>query len=281
MGLFEALTKYEYLQNAYLAGAIIALISPIFGSFVIAKKASLIPDTIGHVSFAASTLAVLLVALGILPKTTPTVLIVMLAVVFMALLISQINHKYQGTQDIALSFVMTFSLGAAIIFYQISPVKTDLSGYLFGNIVALTRSDVLYILVTACIAALFMWRYYHKLLLLTFDSVFAKIRGIKVFQVDTIFFILLAIIIAASSKFVGVLLISALMNLPVMIVMPFTKSFKQTIFVSILVSELAMLTGLISSYYLGLPTSGVVAILLGLLFLAVLGIRQLPQFKYN
>ena len=63
--------------------------------------------------------------------------------------------------------------------------------------------------------------------------------------------------------------------------MPFTKSFKQTIFVSILVSELAMLTGLISSYYLGLPTSGVVAILLGLLFLAVLGIRQLPQFKYN
>lgn len=278
--LWQAIFSYEYLQNAYIAGIVIAFISPIFGSFVVAKKASLIPDTIGHVTFAASTLTVLLIGFGILPKATSPTLIIMIFVVVMALLISQINSKYRGAQDVALSFVMTFSLGLAIVLNQISPLKIDMSGYLFGNIVTLTRTDVMMIVVITIFALGFICLFYRKLLLVTFDATFAKIRGLKTGGIDTLFFVLLALIIAASTKFVGVLLISALMNLPVMIAMPFTKSFKQTIIVSVLVSEIVMITGLISSYYLGLPTSGVVAILLGVIFLIVLCLKRLPKFKY-
>jgi|GEM_PF-878762 len=278
--LFDAILKYEYLQNAYLAGAFIAFISPIFGSFVVAKKASLIPDTIGHVSFAASTLTGLLIGLGILPATTSPTLIVMIFVVAMAILISQINNKYRGTQDVALSFVMTFSLGLAIVLHQLSPIKTDLSTYLFGNIVTLTRLDVIYIMSVTGLAILFISIFYKKLLLSTFDAIFAKTKGYNFERIEMLFFILLALIIAASTKFVGVLLVAALMNLPVMITMAFTKSFKQTIIWSIVVSESMMFIGLISSYYLGLPTSGVVAILLGIAFLIVLIIKQLPKFKY-
>lgn len=281
MNLIEAILKYSYLQHAYIAGLLIAFISPIFGVFVVAKRASLIPDTIGHVSFSASTLTVLLIGLGVLPTGFSPVYIVMVFAVATALIISYINTKFSSSKEVALSFVMTFSLGSAIVMYQLSTIKTDLSAYLFGNIVTLTQMDVLLIVGIVIIALLFMWKFYRVLFITTFDAIFAKTKGIKQGKIDTVFFVILALIIAGSTKFVGVLLVSALMNLPVMIVMPFTNSFKQTIFWSVIISEITMLIGLVVSYYLVLPTSGVVAMMLGILFLCVLLIRMLPKFKYE
>lgn len=281
MNLIEAILKYSYLQHAYIAGLLIAFISPIFGVFVVAKRASLIPDTIGHVSFSASTLTVLLIGLGVLPTGFSPVYIVMVFAVATALIISYINTKFSSSKEVALSFVMTFSLGSAIVMYQLSTIKTDLSAYLFGNIVTLTQMDVLLIVGIVIIALLFMWKFYRVLFITTFDAIFAKTKGIKQGKIDTVFFVILALIIAGSTKFVGVLLVSALMNLPVMIVMPFTNSFKQTIFWSVIISEITMLIGLVVSYYLVLPTSGVVAMMLGILFLCILLIRMLPKFKYE
>ncbi|GBU11183.1 iron ABC transporter permease [Erysipelotrichaceae bacterium] len=281
LNLFEAIWRYSYLQHAYFAGILIACISPIFGVFVVSKRASLIPDTIGHVSFSASTFTVLLISLGLLPTTFSPVYMVMLFAVLTAFIISYINSEFPQSKEVALSFVMTFSLGSAIVMYQLSRIKTDLSAYLFGNIVALTRMDVLLIIVIFILALLFMLRYYRILLITTFDTVFAKTKGISAKKIDTLFFIILALIIASSTKFVGVLLVSALMNLPVMIVMPFTKSFNQTIIWSIIIGEITMLSGLIISYYLVLPASGVVAMILGLLFLCVLILRTIPKFKYE
>lgn len=281
MNLIEAILKYSYLQHAYIAGLLIAFISPIFGVFVVAKRASLIPDTIGHVSFSASTLTVLLIGLGFLPTGFSPVYIVMVFAVVTALIISYINTKYSSSKEVALSFVMTFSLGSAIVMYQLSTIKTDLSAYLFGNIVTLTQMDVLLIVGIVIIALLFMWKFYRVLFITTFDAIFAKTKGIRQGKIDTVFFVILALIIAGSTKFVGVLLVSALMNLPVMIVMPFTNSFKQTIFWSVIISEITMLIGLVVSYYLVLPTSGVVAMILGIQFLCVLLIRLFPKFKYE
>ena len=274
MSIIEAIMTYPYLQNAYFAGMLIAFISPFFGVFVVAKRASLIPDTLGHVSFAASTFTSLLIGLGILPFGTSPLTIVMLFAVLTALVISYINTKFSKSKEVALSFVMTFSLGIAIVMYQLSNNKTDLSGYLFGNIVALSQVDVVVITVVVLLSLLYMMKYYKNLQIVTFDSVYAHTRGLSSSRYDTVFFIILALIIASSTKFVGVLLVSALMNLPVMIVMQFTKSFKQTIVWSIIVSEIIMLIGLISSYYLNLPTSGVVAMLLGIMFITAIGIKS-------
>ncbi|MGL5043138.1 MAG: metal ABC transporter permease [Culicoidibacterales bacterium] len=281
LSLIEAIFRYSFMQNAYIAGLLIAFISPLFGVFVVAKRASLIPDTIGHVSFSASTFTVLLIGLGILPVGFSPVYTVMLFAVATALMISYINSKFSSSKEIALSFVMTFSLGSAIVMYELSKIKTDLSDYLFGNIVTLTTVDVLLIVGIVVASVLFMVKFYRILLMTTFDSVFAKTKGVKEGYINTFFFIMLALIIASSTKFVGVLLVSALMNLPVMIVMPFTNSFKQTIVWSIIISELTMFIGFIASYYLVLPASGVVAMLLGVTFLVVLLLRLLPKFKYD
>lgn len=267
MGLIQALIEFPYLQNAYIAGLLIAFVSPIFGVFVVAKRASLIPDTIGHVSFAASTFTALLISFGLLPVGTSPLYMVMLFAVLTALAISYINSKFSKSKEVALSFVMTFSLGIAIVMYQLSKTKSDLTGYLFGNIVALTQFDVIVIVIVVAVSIAYMIVNYKKLLMVTFDGVFAHTKGLSGKRYDTLFFIVLALIIAASTKFVGVLLVSALMNLPVMITMSYTKSFKQTIIWSIIVSEIIMFAGLVSSYYLNLPTSGVVAMLLGIIFI--------------
>jgi len=279
MQLFEVIMRYEYLQNAYVAGILIALISPMFGMFVVAKKVSLLPDTIGHVSFAASTLTAFLMSIGVFSVTMSPTPIVLLFVVLMAVLISTIIQNSQTQQDTALAFVMTFSLGLAIVLLQMSTIKTDLSTYLFGNIVTLTRNDVMYIVIISLLAALFIFLFYKKLIVSTFDPAFAKTKGYRFTALNTLFFVLLALIIAASTKFVGVLLVSALMNLPVMITTSFSHSFKQSLIRSVILSEVMMLTGLVISYYLNLPTSGVVAILLGLVFLGVLCMRRFSRVR--
>jgi len=144
--------------------------------------------------------------------------------------------------------------------------------------VTLTRLDILYIVVITIIATIFIFVFYKKLLLATFDPIFAQTKGYHFEKLDVAFFVLLALIIAASTKFVGVLLVSSLMNLPVMIASSAAKSFKQGLIRSVIMSELMMFIGLVSSYYLNLPTSGVVAILLGIVFLSVLFIQRLPRF---
>lgn len=279
LNLITALLKYSYLQNAYLAGFLIAGISPFFGAFVVAKRASLIPDTIGHVSFSASTFTVLMISLGIFPPTMTPLPIVLLFAVVMSIIISYVNRYFRKAKEVALSFVMTFSLGGAIVMYQLAKSKTDLSGYLFGNIVTLTQVDIISIVVITVISLWFILRHYKLLLLTTFDVVFAQTKGIKNRSLDMLFFIMLGLIIATSTKFVGVLLVSALMNLPVMISMLFTKSFKQTIIVGIIISELSMFIGMIFAYYFDLPTSGVVAMLLGLLFLVALLTKRMKRFQ--
>lgn len=281
MNLIETIIEYPFLQNAYLVGIILSFISPIFGAFIIAKRANLIPDTIGHVGFTASTFTSVLMSLGIVSTNFSPIGILIFFVVLAALFISYINEKYPNAKEIALAFVMTFSLGLAIIFYQISFVKTDLSAFLFGSIVGLQQVDVFLILIVSIIAIIIMSKIYQKLLLVSFDEVFAKIRGINQKKINAIYFILLALVIASSIKFVGVLLISALMNLPVMIVLPFTKSFKSTIIWAIIISECSMIVGLILSFYLNLPTSGIVAVLLGIIFLLALGIEKTHIFLVN
>jgi len=277
MNIIEAILQYSFLQNAYIAGLIIAFVCPIFGVFVIAKHSSLIPDTISHTSFAASTLTTCLIGFGILPQGFPSLYLVLFFAVLTAIIISYINTNVQEAKEVALSFVLTVSLGVAIILYQISPIKTALSDYLFGNIVAMTTNDVIILTLVAISALLFIWKYYRILLISTFDAAFAQTKGIKLGSIETWFYIILALIIAASTKFVGVLLISALMNLPVMIVMPFTKSYKETMGASIIVSIVMMLIGLIISYYQNLPTSGVVAVLLGVSFLLAMVLKKFKK----
>src|SRR5699024_10344060 len=130
--------------------------------------------------------------------------------------------------------------------------------------------DLYTIIIIAFIVCLVIFLLYKELFLLSFDEEQAIVTGIHAKRIHFIFIVLTALVIAASIRVVGVLLVSALMTLPVASSIRIAKGFKQTIVYSIIFGELAVILGLISGYYLEIPPGGTIVMLLILLLIGTI-----------
>src|SRR5699024_9529979 len=120
------------------------------------------------------------------------------------------------------------------------------------SVSAVSKNDFLTILCIAIVIIILIFVFYKELLTLSFDEEHATVSGIHSKRIHFLFIVLTALVIAASIRIVGVLLVSALMTLPVAAAMKLAKSFKQLIFWSIVFGEIAVIIGLISGYYLSI-----------------------------
>ena len=269
--MIEAILNYELLRNTFITGLLVGLIAPLLGAFIVVRRQALIADGLSHVTLAG-------IAFGMfLQKQSPVVMLTpfhfgMIFSVAGAIVIEKLRSVYQGFQEIAIPIIHSFGVGLAIIFIALANgINTDIFTYLFGSVAAISRKDLILISITAVVVVIFVFILYKKLLALSFDEEFARVSGIRARTVHYVFVILVALVIAASIRIVGVLLVSALMTLPVATSMRVAKSFKQTIWYSILYGEAAVIIGLVSGYYLEIPPGGTIvmtaSILLGLTLL--------------
>ncbi|MGL6248420.1 MAG: metal ABC transporter permease, partial [Culicoidibacterales bacterium] len=184
----------------------------------------------------------------------------------------QLTRQFHNVQEIGIAILMSLSLGVSVIFIALSKgVKLDLTSYLFGSINTISRQDLLIITVLTIATLLFVKFQYHKLFAIVFDEDFIKVRNLRINLVNGTFFVFIGLVVAVSMKIVGVLLISALMTLPVAIAIRLAKSFKQTIVYAVISGETGVVIGLVSSYYLNLPSGGTIVVTLVLLLLLVFG----------
>ncbi|MEW9673263.1 iron chelate uptake ABC transporter family permease subunit [Ammoniphilus sp. 3BR4] len=155
--------------------------------------------------------------------------------------------------------------------------NVNLYGYLFGSIVAITRSDMYTVLVTAIFVLTVILLFYKELFSLSFDEENAKISGIPSKRVNLIFTVLLALVIASSMRIVGILLVSSLIILPVAASMKIANSFKQTFFYSILFAQSSVVSGLYVSYLWDLTPGGTIVIIALLILCTVIGYKNWRQ----
>ena len=125
--------------------------------------------------------------------------------------------------------------------------------YLFGSIIAISAADLISIIIVSLLVFVLTFLLYNKLFYLTFDEEAAKIKGLPIERINTIFLILTSLTIVVCIKITGVLLTSALITIPVATGLQVGKSFRRTTIISIFFAELSVLIGLISSFYLDLP----------------------------
>lgn len=139
--------------------------------------------------------------------------------------------------------------------------NTDLFSYLFGSVSAVSRQDVWVIFGIACTVVVALGLLYKELFLLSFDEEYAVASGIRAKAIHFVFIVLVALVIAASMRIVGILLVSSLMTLPVAASIRIGKGFKQAIVYSVLLGELAVIAGLFMSYELDLAPGGTIVML--------------------
>ncbi|MEH7346122.1 metal ABC transporter permease [Bacillus sp. JJ1532] len=260
--MLAGILQYEFLQNAFLTGIIIGIIAPLLGVFIVVRRLSLIADALSHV-----TLAGIAASLYFEKKVTGLsglnpIYMGMAFSVTGSLFIEKLRSVYKHYQELAIPIILSGGIGIGVIFISLADgFNTDLFSYLFGSVSAVSRVDLWTILIISILVISMIFLLYKELFLLSFDEEHAKASGIAAKWVHFIFIIMVALVIAASMRIVGILLVSSLMTLPVAASIRIAKGFKQTIFFSVIFGETSVLGGLTLSYYLDLAPGGTIVII--------------------
>lgn len=261
--MFEML-HYSFMVRALLAGILVALILPILGSFLVARRYALISDSLAHVSLAG-------VGAGLLFGVAP-VYVAIPVTICGALLLEWLRRAKKLTGDISLAIVMSGGLALAVVFANLaSGANVNFTSYLFGSITTTTAADIITLAIVGGLVVLFAMVWYRPLLHISFDEDSAAIAGYKVVLLNYILVALTAATVVLSLRIVGGLLISAVLVIPVITASRFAKSFVGTIAWAIPIALIAVIGGLIAAYFLGIAAGGsIVLVALALMCLAMI-----------
>ncbi|MGG7619865.1 metal ABC transporter permease [Bacillus coreaensis] len=280
--MIEAIFKYEFLQNAFLTGAIIGIIAPLLGVYIVVRRLSLIADALSHVTLAGIAASLLLEKKLLLTTGLNPIYLGMTFSVVGSLFIEKLRTVYKHYQELAIPIILSSGIGLGVIFISLADgFNTDLYSYLFGSVSAVSRTDLIIIIIISMIVVAFITLLYKELFLLSFDEEHAKASGIAVKSLHFFFIVLVALVIAASMRIVGILLVSSLMTLPVAASIRIAKGFKQTILLSTVFGEVSVLGGLTISYYLNLAPGGTIVVIAVLILILVILLKKMLQWKHE
>ena len=267
--ILEALS-YTFMQKALVAGVAVGLICSFMGTFLVLRRYSLFGDGIAHVAFGGISVGLFL---GVFPLWTAFIVSI-----FGGLGLQKLRQSTKISGDAAVAVVLVSGLAIGVILVSSSGgFSVDLFSFLFGSILLISNEDTIMILAISAgiIATLTILQ--KQFLHLTFNEEQAKLVGLSTTLLNYAFVVLASITVVTSMRLVGILLISALIVIPNITAMMFGKGFKKTVFISMSIAVISVISGILVSYFLNVAPSGTivviaVGILVGTLVLKSTGI---------
>lgn len=254
--------SYGFMLRAFLTAAVIAVIAPCIGVSIVLKRLSAIGDATSHSALAG-------IALGLVLGVNP----ILGAVVFSVLAvlgIEALRKTFGKYSEIATVVVMSAGIGlTAVLSGFITSGSANLSSFLFGSVVAISDFEMYLTIGLGTAVIIVSVLLYREIFFVTFDEEAAKLAGVPAGGINFIIMTLTAITVSVASRIVGALMISSLLVIPVAAAMMVSKSYKQTVWISILFAESFTIGGLFISYYADLTPGGTI-VLLGVISLAVI-----------
>ena len=274
--ILEALS-YGFMQKALIAGIAVGLICSFMGTFLVLRRYSLFGDGIAHVAFGGISVGLFL---GVFPLWTAFIVSI-----FGGLGLQKLRQSTKISGDSAVAVVLVSGLAVGVILVSASGgFSVDLFSFLFGSILLISNEDTIMILGISAgiIATLIIMQ--KQFLHLTFNEEQAKLVGLRTTLLNYTFVVLASITVVTSMRLVGVLLISALIVIPNISAMMFGKGFKKTVIISMIISVISVVSGILVSYFLNVAPSGTivviaVGILVGTLILKSTGLLGKMNIK--
>ena len=274
--ILEALS-YGFMQKALIAGIAVGLICSFMGTFLVLRRYSLFGDGIAHVAFGGISVGLFL---GVFPLWTAFIVSI-----FGGIGLQKLRQSTKISGDAAVAVVLVSGLAVGVILLSSSGgFSVDLFSFLFGSILLISNEDTIMILAisSGIIATLVVLQ--KQFLHLTFNEEQAKLVGLRTTLLNYAFVILASITVVTSMRLVGILLISALIVIPNITAMMFGKGFKKTVCISMGISVISVIGGILLSYFLNLAPSGTiviitVGILVGTIILKSTGLLQKVDIK--
>lgn len=258
---FEAL-QFPFMYRALIVGVLVSLCAALLGVVLVLKHYSFIGHGLGEVGFASLALAV---ALGLQPMTVAIPM-----VVIASFLIMYLSQRSGASGEIAIAILSTAALSAGVLITSMSKgFNIDISGYMFGSILAMTASDVYLSAGLSALVLLVYGFFFNRLFTITYDEVYARATGINVTFYQFVISFLTAITVVLGMRMMGTMLISSLIIFPAITARRLVGSFKAMVIAAAIISVVCFFIGLCISFVFSLPTgASVVAVNLAAMLLS-------------
>ncbi len=272
--VLEWLLPFEWLDHGFMKNAFLAvlLVTPLFGllsTMVVSNRMAFFSDSLGHGAFTGIAIGVLLGAVS------PLLSLVLFSVVF-SLLITYIKSKSSASTDTVIGVFSSTAIALGLMMMSYGGGFNKFSSYMIGDLLSIAPQDisalaVVFIFVLAVWAVIF-----NPLLVLSINPSFARSRGVPSFLIEGIFASVLAVIVAISIQWVGLLIINSMLVLPAAAARNITNNVKGYHLVSVGVALLSGFMGLILAYYFNMAAGATIVVISAGIFFITLFLK--PYF---
>lgn len=261
---------HEFMRLAFGAGAVVGVLAPAVGFFLVQRRMSLIGDGIGHVAFAGVALGYLI---GVAPVATALVASVGGAIAVEWL---RANKRTAGDQALALLFYTGIAAGVVIV-SAAGALNANLFSFLFGSILTVTRGQLALVAILGGAGLGLIALLYRALVAVALDEEGARVAGLPVGSLNVTLAGLAGVTIALSMRIVGILLIAALMVLPVIAAARIARSVASTLVYSMAIGLGSVFVGLTVAYYADLAPGGAIVLVAAGAFVAAAAAERLRR----
>ena len=253
MSVIGEMLSYPFLVRALVGGVLVSLCAALLGVSLVLKRYSMIGDGLSHVSFGALSIAL---AMGWSPLQV-SIPVVVIAAFFLL----RITENSRLNSDAAIAVISASALAGGITVTALTTgMTTDVSSYMFGSILAMSREDVILSAILSAVVLFLFIFFYHKVFAVTFDENFARATGVRVGWYHILFAVLTAVTIVLGMRMMGAMLISSLIIFPALTAMRLFKSFRGVILAAGVTAVVCFFAGLVISYQASTPAGASVVL---------------------
>ncbi len=251
--------QYDFMKYAFLAILIITPLFGMMGTMIVNRKMAFFSDALGHSALTGIAIGVVL-GIG-----NTDISMVLFAIVF-AILLNQLSSKVAAATDTVISVFSSCSVALGLAILSKGGNFSKYSGILVGDILSITPMEIVYLMIIFAVTLTFWIVGCNKLLAVTLNRTLAKSRHIPVKVMENLFAVLTALIVMVSIKWVGILIINALLILPAAASRNISENMREYHFFSILFSVFSGVAGLMISYYTNVATGPMIVIIASVIY---------------
>ena len=239
--MIETILKYNFLQNAIMAAVLASIACGVIGVYIMEKKLVMMSGGIAHTAFGG-------IGLGYFLKVEPIFTALGVSVIA-ALAVAALKRKARTDSDLLIGMFWSLGMALGVVFIAMTPgYPPDITSVLFGNILAVSRSDLRLILGLDILVLATVTAFYQMFKAYIFDEEFASVAGVPVRALEYLMYILVAVTVVVMIRVVGIILVIALLTAPPAIAKQFTYDMKKIMALSVLLGIGFCFAGLWVSY---------------------------------
>ncbi len=261
MSAAMSLFQYDFMKYAFVAILIITPLFGVLGTMIVSDKMAFFSDALGHSALTG-------IAVGVICGLGESSLSMVLFGVAFALLLNWIRSRNASSTDTIISVFSSCCIAIGLAILSRGGNFSQYSSLLLGDVLSITRQEIVYLFLIFLATIVFWIVCYNRLQAISLNRTLAKSRGFRIRLVENLFSVFIALVVMLSIKWIGILLINALLILPAASSRNMAENVREYHFFSIIFSMFSGIAGLFISYYTDMATGPMIVILASVIFFA-------------